>query len=320
MHRLIRRVVVAGVLGSIFLAPVPANAEDAIPVVVSVASASSAPSIKANFATPVGKKSDAAKLSISLSGLEPNRPVLFKVTPLPDAIARFDSDSSGGLAAKVELPYGLVPGLHELVADTVFGSDDTPASYTVGRFWVNDFGVLTNSDGTYPKGTRPVEVLTPNSAEAFETLPKFNAPAGSLRVSEPQLRVEQDLLPKLTIGLTFDNAMTSPSSFKAKVTLFTFYGQQIGEPFFANLNSMAVDENRSVILPFGSLPPVGFFRVHTQLLLPNDFRSETPVVTSLDSNIFVLPADFLVLVALILVLLLVVIRITAAGRARKAVA
>jgi hypothetical protein len=320
MFRTIRAGVIAGILASILATPLPASAEDEIPVVVSVVSAGSAPSIKASFASPIGKKSDGAKLSLSLSGLEPNRPVLFKVTPLPDAIARFDSDYSGVLSAKVELPYGLVPGLHELVADTIYGSDDTPASYTVGRFYVSDSGMLTNSDGTYPKGTRPVEVLTPNSAEAFETLPKYKAPAGSLRVSEPQLRVEQELVPKLTLGLTFDNSMTTPASFRAKITLFTFYGQQVGQPFYADLNSMAIGENRSVILAFGAVPAVGFFRVHTQLLLPNDFRSDTPVITSLDSNIFVLPLLPLLMLSLTLVLTFVAIRRVAIKRKRKVLA
>ena len=89
-----------------------AIADDEIPVNVTVLSTEGAPEIKAQFFSPVGKKSDAAKLSVSLTGLEPNKPEFFRVTPLVDAISRSNTDASGNLTSKVELPYGLEPGMH----------------------------------------------------------------------------------------------------------------------------------------------------------------------------------------------------------------
>ena len=268
---------------------VAAHADETVPVTVNVLSTEGAPQIKAQFASPIGKKSDAAKLSLVLTGLEPNRVVFFKVTPLNDAIARANSDSNGSLTTKVELPYGLEPGIHELTANTFFSTDDIPAAYTVGQFYVNDFGVLTNQDGTYPKGTRPVKVLLPNSAENFDTAPKFLAPSGSLRISEPQLRISQGLLPSLTAALTLNNGMTSPATFEAKITLTTLFGIQIGRPYYAKFDSLGQGESSTVLLNFGSLPALGFFTVHTQLILPDNFVSQTPVQTTQSSQIFVWP-------------------------------
>ena len=314
MFRWFRGLLVGALLVTTLGVAAAANAEDEIPIAAEVLGTEGAPVLKVSFNSPVGKKADAALLPVFISGLEPSKPALFKVTPLPDAIARFTSSSSGTLSAKVELPYGLVPGQHELMVETVFGLDEIPASYTVGQFYVDDAGMLTNSDGTYPKGTRPAVFLTPNSAEAFQTKPNFRAPAGGLRVSEPQLRVDQSLLPRLALGLTFDNSMTSSASFRAKVTLFTFFGQQVGKPFYADFDSMAGGESRSVILRFGELPPVGFFRVHTQVILPDDFSSETPVITSIDSDFFVFPVNFAVLMALVLAVALLVRQVFAAKK------
>jgi len=267
----------------------PALAEDAVPVTVNVLSTEGAPQIKAKFGTPVGKKSDAAKLTVELTGLEPNRVVFFKVTPLNDAIFRADADSFGSLTTKVELPYGLEPGMHELTANTFFSTDDIPASYTVGQFYVNDFGVLTNQDGTYPKGTRPVKVLLPNSAESFDTAPEFLKPSGGLRISEPQLRIAQGLFPHLTAGMTLNNGMTAPATFEAKITLTTVFGIQIGKPYYAKFDGLAPGDSNTILLNFGSLPPTGFFTVHTQLILPDSFVSQTPVQTTQSSAIFVWP-------------------------------
>ena len=281
----------AAIILSLALAGIttPALAEDAVPVTVEVVSTEGAPQIKAFFGSPVGKKSDAAKLSVQLTGLEPNRVVFFKVTPLNDAIARANTDSAGALTTKVELPYGLEPGMHELVASTVFSTDDIPASYTIGQFFVNDFGVLTNQDGSYPKGTRPAKVLLPNSGEKFDTAPEFLKPSGDLRISEPQLRISQGFLPSVTAGLTLNNGMSTPTSFEAKITLTTLFGIQIGSPFYAKFEGLAAGESSTVLLNFGSLPPLGFFTVHTQLLLPDNFVSQSPVQTTQSSTIFVWP-------------------------------
>ncbi|MCX8530330.1 MAG: hypothetical protein ORN27_09750 [Rhodoluna sp.] len=268
---------------------VPARADDSIDLNVPVLSTEGAPSIKAGLSSPIGKKSDGAQIKVKLTSLEANRPVLFKVTPLPDGIAKFTSDSSGGMQVNVELPYGLTPGTHEITADTVFGVDETPATYTVGQIFVSDFGLLTNSDGSYPKGTRPVTLVLPNSAEAFQEAPKYQLPRGTIRVSEPQLRVSQGFLPALKVGMSFENSLNAPTSLKARVTLFTFYGAQIGKPFYTNLESMAPGEQRSFLMDFGSLPAVGFFKVHTQLLLPDNFTSTKPVQTSIDSVFTVFP-------------------------------
>ena len=266
-----------------------ASADEAVPVTVNVLSTEGAPQIKASFLSPVGKKSDAAKLSVNLTGLEPNRVVFFKVTPLNDAIARVNSDANGALSTKVELPYGLEPGMHELTANTFFSTDDIAASYTVGQFFVNDFGVLTNQDGSYPKGTRPVKILLPNSAESFDTAPQFLRPTGALRISEPQLRITQGLLPSVTAGMTLNNAMNAPATFEAKITLTTLFGLQIGRPFYAKFDGLGQGESNTVLLKFGSLPPLGWFTVHTQLILPDNFVSQEPVQTTQSSTIFVWP-------------------------------
>jgi hypothetical protein len=94
------------------LAPTAANAEDEIGIAVDVLSTAGAPQVRANFFVPFGKKSDAAKISFSIAGFEPNRDVFFKVTPLPDAFAREKADEQGALKTKLELPYGLEPGRH----------------------------------------------------------------------------------------------------------------------------------------------------------------------------------------------------------------
>ncbi len=134
-----------------FATPSTASAEDEIGVTVDVLSTAGAPQVKANFYVPYGKKSDAAKISFSLAGFEPNRDVFFTVTPLVDAFAREKSDDQGLLKTKLELPYGLEPGRHEIVASTTYSTDEIPASYTIGEIFVSDFGLLTMADGSYPK-------------------------------------------------------------------------------------------------------------------------------------------------------------------------
>ena len=277
-----------------------ALADDEIPVNVTVLSTEGAPEIKAQFFSPVGKKSDAAKLSVSLTGLEPNKPVFFRVTPLADDISRSNTDASGNLTTKVELPYGLEPGMHELMADTTFSTDNIPCSYTVGQFYVNDFGVLTNQDGSYPKGTRPVQPLLPNSAEAFAAAPKFLAPTGTLRISEPQTRVSQGLLPNLVAGITINNAMSTSTAFEAKITLTTIFGNQIGEPYYAKFDGLAAGDSSTLLLKFKQLPPLGWFKVTTQLVLPADFSSAVPVQTTQTSTVFVMPTFAASLVGVLL--------------------
>jgi len=288
--RRLTSVMVAALLAFGMPAGQAALADDEIPVTVTVVSTEGAPEIKAQFYSPVGKKSDAAKLSVSLTGLDAAKPVFFRVTPLPDAISRADTDASGNLTAKVELPYGLEPGVHQLMIDTTFSSDNIAASYTVGEFFVNDFGVLTNQDGSYPKGTRPVQPLLPNSAEAFETAPKFLGATGTLRISEPQTRISQGLLPNLTAGITINNSMATTVAFETKITLTTIFGNQIGEPYYAKFDGLGPGDSSTLLLKFKQLPPLGWFRVTTELVLPADFTSTVPVQTSQTSTVFVLPA------------------------------
>lgn len=288
MKRLISLTLALGALAS-FVVASPARAEDEIGVAVEVLSTEGAPSVRANFFVPVGKKSDAATLSFSLFGLEANRDVLFAVTPLPDAFARGTADKNGRLKIKIELPYGLEPGRHEIVANTYFSSDDIPAAYTVGEIFVSDFGILTTADGTYPKGTRPAPVLLETSAQKFSTAPKFLAPKGSLRVSEPQLRITQSWLPSATAALSFNNSTNAATTFSAKVTLLTIFGTQVGEPYFANIDALPAGETSTILLKYPNLPPVGLFTLRTELQLPNDFVASQPVETSVSSNVFIAP-------------------------------
>jgi hypothetical protein len=266
-----------------------ASAEDdaGIAIAVEVLSSAGAPKISVRFSSPIGKRSDAAKVSIAITGLEPNRAVFFVLKPLPDAFARVDTDNDGALKTKVELPYGLEPGLHEMVAQTTFGEDETPAEYTLGELYVNDLGVLTNADGSYPKGTRPVKKVLPNSAESFATAPTFNGAVGSLRISEPQLRISQSFLPTLTAGITFNNSTAQAASFEATFTLVGPFGIAVGKPYFATIDSLPAGESQTVLLNFAKLAPLGFFTLKTELILPADFVAGVPVATSQSSAIFV---------------------------------
>jgi len=226
---------------------------------------------------------------VALTGLEVSKTVLFRVTPLADAIMRASTDASGNLSTKVELPYGLEPGMHELMVDTTFSADNIPCSYTVGQFFVNNSGMLTNQDGTYPKGTRPVQPLLPNSAETFATAPHFLTGSGSLRISEPQVRVSQGLLPNLEAGITINNSTGVTSAFEAKITLATIFGNQIAEPYYAKFDGLAAGDSSTLLLKFRGLPPVGWFKITTQLVLPADFVSSVPVQTTQTSTVFVVP-------------------------------
>ena len=296
------------------LVPTAASAEDEIGIAVDVLSSAGAPEVRANFYVPFGKKSDAAKIGFSLSGFEPNRDVFFKVTPLPDVFARDKADDQGSLKTKLELPYGLEPGRHELVATTTFSSDDIPASYTIGEIFVSDFGLLTMSDGSYPKGTKPAPVLLPNSAQGFKTAPKFLAPKGSLRVSEPQLRITQSWLPSATAGVSFNNSTNNATTFSAKITLLTIFGTVVGEPYYASIDGLPSGETKTVLLKFKDLPPVGFFSLRTELELPADFSANVPVATNVSSSIFVAPYTAWALFALMLVL--VAVSLAVARRAK----
>jgi hypothetical protein len=296
------------------LASSAASAEDEIGISVDVLGTAGAPEVRANFSVPFGKKSDAAKISFSIAGFEPSRDVFFKVTPLPDAFAREVADEQGSVKTKLELPYGLEPGRHEIVAETFFSSDDIPASYTVGEFFVNDFGLLVMSDGSYPKGTKPAPVLLPNSAQAFKTAPKFLTPKGSLRVSEPQLRITQSWLPSATAGVSFNNSTNNATTFSAKITLLTVFGTAVGEPYYASIDGLPSGDTKTVLLEFKDLPPVGFFTLRTELELPADFSANVPVATTVSSSIFVAPYTAWGLFALILVL--VAVSLAAARRAK----
>ncbi len=296
-----------------FATPTAASAEDEVGVTVEVLSTEGAPQVRSNFFVPVGKKSDAAKVSFSLAGFEANRDVFFTVTPLADAFARDKSDEQGALKTKLELPYGLEPGRHEIVASTTFSSDNIPASYTIGEIFVSDFGLLTRADGSYPKGTRPAPVLLPNSGQAFKTAPKFLSPKGSLRVSEPQLRITQSWLPSATAGLSFNNSTNNATSFTAKTTLLTIFGSTVGEPYFSRIDALPSGETQTVLLKFKNLPPIGFFTLRTELQLPDNFSANVPVATTVSSSIFVAPYTAWSLFALMLVLVAVSI-----GLSRKA--
>lgn len=266
-----------------------ANAEDeaGIDIAVEVLSSAGAPKISVIFSSPIGKRSDGAKVKIAITGLESNRPVFFAVKKLPDAFARVDSDKDGALKTQVELPYGLEPGSHEMVAQTTFGDDETPAEYTLGILYVNDFGVLTNVDGTYPKGTRPAKEVLPNSAETFKAAPEYKSPVGSLRISEPQLRVNQGWFPTLTVGITLNNSTAQAASFDAKFTLVGPFGIAVGKPYFSSIVDLPSGESKTVLLNFAKLAPLGFFTLKTELILPPRFVSAVPVATSQSSAIFV---------------------------------
>jgi hypothetical protein len=280
---------------------VPVSAEDGVGVTVEVSSTEGAPEIRANSVVPFGKKSDAAIIKFSISGLEPNRDVFFVVAPLLDPFARGVSDNDGNLSIKLELPYGLEPGRHEILAQTFFSTDDIPVSYTIGQVYVSDFGILTKADGTSPVGTEPAEILLPYSDQNFKTAPVYSSPKGVLRVSDPQLRVTQAWLPIVDVGLSFNNDTSTTAVFSAKVTLETFFGSKVGETFFVDIKSLGAGETQSVLLKCENLPPVGFFNIRTELLLPNDFAASVPIETTISKSVFIVPILFWLGIALILI-------------------
>lgn len=289
MKRLFSSVVSVLLLACNLMWAQSARAQDdaGVGIAVEVLSTAGAPKISVRFNSPLGERSDAAKVKISITGLDPNRSVFFLVKPLPDAFARVDTDKYGAVNTQIELPYGIEPGLHEMLAQTTYGNDETPAEYTLGELYVNDLGVLTTVDGNYPKGTRPVKKVLPNAAESFATAPTYKGAVGTLRISEPQLRVNQGFLPTVTTGLTFNNSTAQAVSFEAKISLMGLFGMHIGKPFFVSIDSLPTGESQTVLLNFAKLAPLGFFTLRTELILPPDFVAGVPVVTSQSSSIFV---------------------------------
>ena len=287
---------------SVASAASPSIAEEYIGVEVEVANAIGAPEIRAGVKVPFGKKSDAAMVSFSIKGLEPSKPVLFTVSPSPDAVSRFESDPQGLLNVKLELPYGLEPGPHDIDVLTFFGSEDVAASYTVARIYVNDFGILTESDGSYPAGTKPAQVLLPNSEEQFPNPPTYQTIRGTLRVSEPQVKILQGLLPSVSAVMSFNNDTNSNVDLEVKMTLFTLFGTPVGEPFYSKIDNLPPEGTQAVLLNFADLPPLGFFTLKTELILPDSFVSDQPVKTSYSSSIF---APALSVIGLLVLLLIV---------------
>ena len=216
----------------------PASADDEVEITADVLSTAGAPEIMAKAVVPFGKRSDDAAIKIEITGLEPKREVFFKVSPMLDAFERSVTDANGMLVEKIRLPYGLEPGVHDVIVESSFSAEDIPASYTIGQIYVSDFGILMKSATPAPTGTEAAEVILENSNEVFKTAPVFPSPKGSLRTSYPQLRVSQGWLPILATGLTFNNDTAAPVSFKALITLETFYGSKIGNTFFVDIKSL----------------------------------------------------------------------------------
>lgn len=289
----------------------PAIAEDYIGVEVEVVDVEDAPQVRSSIKVPFGKKSDAAKISFSVSGLEPGKPVLITVSPSPDAIARFNSDSQGSLSNKVELPYGLEPGSHDIDVLSFFGADDVSVMYTIGRIYVNAAGILTESDGSYPKGTKPAQVLLPTSEEQFPEPPSYQAPKGTLRISEPQIRIIQNLLPSLSAVMSLNNDSNLTGDFEVKMSLFTMFGNLVGEPYYSKIESIPPGGTQAILLDYPNLPPIGFFTLKTEIILPDNFVSEKPVKTSYVSSIFAPPFTVIGLLILLLVIGLLAIRLRA---------
>jgi hypothetical protein len=265
----------------------PAQSDDEIGVEVEVVATQGVPEVRAKVEVPYGDKSDAAIVVLTLRGFEPEKAVLFTVSPSTDAIARFESDKQGSLRAELELPYGLEPGVHDIDALSFVGEDDISASWTVGRIYVNDFGILTRSDGSYPPGTKPVEVLLPTSDDQVAEPPTFQVVKGTLRVSNPQIKVNQGFLPSMTAVVSFNNDTNVPVSFEAKMSLYSITGALIGETYYSKIDALPAGETQAVLLDYPDLPPLGFYTLKTELILPADFVSTTPVRTSYSSDIFV---------------------------------
>ena len=278
---------------------VPAFADDQVGVKVDVLNAAGAPTPTITVNIPVGVKSDAAKVKIKIEGLEASRPVFFSVTPMTQAFSRSTTDASGNLTVTVELPYGIEPGSHTLMARSVFSSDGISVMYTVGTFYVNNAGVLANSDGSNPKGVKQAPEVAPNAPDAFGKSPEFTNSNGSIRISEPQVRVTQSWLPSAQIGLSFQNAANQPVSFEAKITLEGPFGVAIGQSYYAKILGLGTGETRTLLLTYENLPPVGFYTLHTELILPADFKLDTAVETSHDSGLTIFPRTVFVLISAI---------------------
>lgn len=291
------------------LAANPAVAEDYIGVEVEVVDVADAPQVRSSLKVPFGKKSDAAKISFSVSGLEPGKPVLVTVSPSPDALARFKSDSEGSLSGKVELPYGLEPGPHNIDVLSFFGTDDVSVMYTIGRIYVNASGILTESDGKYPKGTKPVRVLLPTSEEQFSEPPFYQGPAGTLRISDPQIRITQGFLPSLSAVMSINNDTSLSADFEVKLSLLTIFGNLVGEPYYSKIESIPPGGTQAVLLDYPNLPPVGFFTLKTEVILPDNFVSDQPVKTSYVTSVFVPPITLIATLIILLVIGLLVMRL-----------
>ena len=297
------------ILQLLFVSTPPVFADDQVGIEVNVLNPAGAPTPTISFNVPVGVKANAAKVAIIIEGLEASQPVFFSITPVTQAFARKQTDGSGNLSTTLSLPYGIEPGTHTMMARTVFGKDEISASYTVGTFYVNDFGFLTNSDGSYPKGVKQAPEVAPNAPDAFPEPPEFENSTGAIRISEPQIRVTQSLLPSATIGLSFLNAANVPVSFDAKITLKGPLGLIIGEVYYAKFLGIESGGTRTVLLEYLNLPPVGIYTLHTELILPADLRLDTAVETSHSSNLFIFPwAVFVILSVLILLVGTLIIR------------
>jgi hypothetical protein len=302
------RLLILTLLSIIVIGPSPAIAEDYIGVEVEVVGTENAPQVTASMKVPIGKKSDAAKVSLKIRGLEPSKPVLFTVSPLPDAIARFKSDSQGSLTATIELPYGLEPGPHNIDALSFFSAEDISVLYTVGRIYVNDFGILTESDGYHPVGTKPVKVLLPNAEEQFLTPPSYQGQKGTLRVSDPQIRITQGLLPSMSVVMSFNNDTDINGDFEVKMSLFTIFGTLVSEPFYSRIDSIPPGGTQAVLLEFPNLPPIGFFTLKTELILADNFVSDKSTKTSYVSSVFAPPLAFIFALLLLIVILFLFVR------------
>jgi len=271
-----------------------AQADD-VGVSVNVVSASNAPTPRTDLANSLGIRADNAEVKVTVEGLEPGRDVSFTVTPVVTPLLEVKSDVSGNVHSSLHLPYGLLAGEHSIMATAPFGADDTKAVYEIGKIYVSDLGVLTDALGHFPLHTVPSVTLPRTSLKIIQVPPKFVEATGVFDVSEAVIRVSSDLNPAVLAQITFRNATNSSQDLAAEVWLADAFGNKVSKVFYTPLNGMEPSSTSVGQYKFDGSFYAGFYSVQTKLVIPGTFTSDSPVRTTFDSQIFVLPKTLMVL-------------------------
>jgi hypothetical protein len=92
------------------------------------------------------------------------------------------------------------------------------------------------------------------------------------------------------------------------MSLYTIFGTLISEPYYSKIDSIPPGGTQAVLLDFANLPPIGFFTLKTELILPDNFVSDKPFKTSYVSSVFVPPLALIICLVLLLIVIAVIVR------------